>query len=188
MFSRESYKPKTYTLRIFKEAIGIEVFIHQHTTAAGKTVFYATGWNGNRQVKPAFNLSFATEKQREAYVTNFIKQAGENHAFRLERRHAQNVAHDLKVGDILHGSWGCEQTNCEFYQVTEVPSANYVTVRKIAQNSVETGFMSGRNMPIKDSFTGEPLRRKVNRGSVKIDRCIHVAKWDGKPKHSSSYA
>jgi hypothetical protein len=48
-----------------------------------------------------------------------------------------------KVGDILHHSWGYDQTNCDFYQVVEAKKAS-VILKKIGAKTVpgSEGFMS----------------------------------------------
>jgi hypothetical protein len=54
-----------------------------------------------------------------------------------------------KVDDILHHSWGYEQTNCDFYQVVAVKGQS-VSLRKIAHRQVSGGgaAMSAMVMPI----------------------------------------
>ncbi len=65
-----------------------------------------------------------------------------------------------KLGDILHHSWGYDQTNCDFYQVVEVKKAS-VVLRPIYAKPVEgsQSFMSESLMPRKDAF---------------IDSCSHA--------------
>ena len=62
-------------------------------------------------------------------------------------------ANPYKMGDILHHSWGYDQTNCDFYQVVEVKKAS-VVLRPIGAKVVEgsEGFMSCSLMPEKDAF------------------------------------
>jgi len=69
---------------------------------------------------------------------------------RLARTRFQNP---YKVGDVLHHSWGYDQTNCDFYQVVEVKKAS-VVLRKIGAETVpgSEGFMSESIMPTKDAF------------------------------------
>ncbi len=69
---------------------------------------------------------------------------------RLARARFQNP---YKIGDILHHSWGYDQTNCDFYQVVEVKKAS-VILRKIGAKTVpgSEGFMSESLMPEKDAF------------------------------------
>ena len=58
-----------------------------------------------------------------------------------------------KEGDILHHSWGYDQTNCDFYQVVEVKKAS-VVLRKIGAKTVpgSEGFMCESLIPEKDAF------------------------------------
>lgn len=74
----------------------------------------------------------------------------------LKERRAQAKAkfqNPYKVGDILHHSWGYDQTNCDFYQVVEVKKAS-VVLRKIGAKTVpgSEGFMSESLMPEKNAF------------------------------------
>ena len=97
----------------------------------------------------------------------------------------------LKVGAILHGSWGYDQTNCEFYQVTE-SRPHSVTIRRLAAQSVGNpgaSSMSDTLVPLANTFTGEPLRRNVSAwGAVKAHDHCYLSAWDGSPKYSSWYA
>lgn len=69
----------------------------------------------------------------------------------LERRAQVKAAFQMpyKVDDILHHSWGYEQTNCDFYQVVAVKGQS-VSLRKIAHRQVSGGgaAMSAMVMPI----------------------------------------
>ena len=119
-----------------------------------------------------------------------------------------------KVGDILHHSWGYDQTNCDFYQVVEVKKAS-VVLRKIGAQTVpgSEGFMCESLMPVKDAFItkgGQALTKKdhditpdnptiTKRVSfyVKEDETLRYFipvpygwcdLWEGKPEYSSWYA
>jgi len=119
-----------------------------------------------------------------------------------------------KLGDILHHSWGYDQTNCDFYQVVEVKKAS-VVLRPIGAKTVEgsEGFMSCSLMPEKDAFI-----EKGSHALSKFDKPItpdnptilkrvsfYVQEddslryfiptpygwcdlWEGKPEYSSWYA
>jgi hypothetical protein len=118
------------------------------------------------------------------------------------------------VGDILHHSWGYDQTNCDFYQVVEVKAAS-VVLRKISGRTVpgSEGFMSESLMPVKDAFVTEgtqaltkhdhditaenPTITKRVSCYVKDDGTLKYYiptpygwcdLWDGKPEYSSWYA
>ena len=82
-------------------------------------------------------------------------------SFKEQRKQAKQEArkrfqNPYKVGDILHHSWGYDQTNCDFYQVVGVKPAS-VVLRKIGAKTVpgSEGFMSESLMPEKDAFITE---------------------------------
>ncbi len=119
-----------------------------------------------------------------------------------------------KVGDILHHSWGYDQTNCDFYQVVEVKKAS-VVLRKIGTETVpgSEGFMCESLMPKKDAFIEKgtqaltkndyeitpdnpTILKRVsfyvhNDGSLKYFIPTPYGwcdLWDGKPEYHSWYA
>jgi len=95
----------------------------------------------------------------------------------------------IEAGDIFYSSWGYEQTNIDFYQVTKV-SDSMVTLRMIAQDATEHD-MRGTCTPRPGEFIGNPIRRKP-RGNgaealLKIKSYAYAYPWDGKPKNFSTY-
>jgi len=105
----------------------------------------------------------------------------------------QKFQNNFKVGDILNGSWGYEQTNQEWYVVTKVLPKS-VKVRELPIKKEENGFMSYKETPV--NVDGEYAHcgkektvRLVNYGKdVRINPFCNLSKWDGKPKTSSHYA
>lgn len=110
----------------------------------------------------------------------------------------------VKVGDIFEMSWGYDQTNVNFFQVTRMTPKG-VCVREIGSKGVEgsdTGCMSQMTTAVKDSFLtrsqwcgdenketffklkggykGEPMFSVKGRYSATL--------WDGKPTYESWYA
>ena len=61
--------------------------------------------------------------------------------------------HNVKVGDMYEMSWGYDQTNVNYFQVTRT-SAKGVWVREIGSKSVEgsEGFMCQNVVPNPNSF------------------------------------
>lgn len=118
-----------------------------------------------------------------------------------------------KVGDILHHSWGYDQTNCDFFQVIEVKKAS-VVLKKIGAETVpgSEGFMSESLMPRKDYFIVQGYHALTKNGaitpdsptitkrvsfSVNTDGSLRYYipvpygwcdRWDGKPQYHSWYA
>ncbi len=137
-----------------------------------------------------------------------METAGAKERKRQARAQFQNP---YKVGDILHHSWGYDQTNCDFYQVVEVKKAS-VVLRKIGAGTVpgSGGFMSECLMPVKDAFIPQgsqaltkhdkaitpenPTITKRVSFSVKEDGSLRYFipapygwcdLWEGKPEYSS---
>jgi hypothetical protein len=84
----------------------------------------------------------------------------------------------LETGDILVASWGYDQTNVDFYEVTEV-AGKYVTLRKVAAASANSASDAGRCVPQSGQFIGEPMRKLVQFGDrVTVDSSRHARKWN----------
>jgi hypothetical protein len=101
------------------------------------------------------------------------------------RKHFVNP---FNVGDIFTDSWGYDQTNVDFFQVIEKKDRS-VVLRPIGGKMVDSeGSMSGRTVPVKDSFRGEPIAKPVmvRMCAGKPDYYISsshrgtLSKWDGK--------
>jgi hypothetical protein len=140
--------------------------------------------------------------------------------FKEQRKQARLEAkkrfhNPFQVGDIMHHSWGYDQTNADFYQVVESKPAS-VVLKKIASKPVsEAGSsMSCHVMPVKDAFItsgthaltrysehltpeNHTITKKVNfmvtKGDDPLQYFIPVPYgwcelWDGKPCYSSWYA
>ena len=60
---------------------------------------------------------------------------------------------NVNIGDVFKSSWGWEQTNVDFYQVTNL-TAKGVKVREIAGREVDKGMLTGEVTPVKDAFRG----------------------------------
>lgn len=151
----------------------------------------AIGFTGSKAQNPSFNYKFRNVKQMEHHVSDFFKRMGEHSEFIANRRASRNRPHSLKVNDVLYSSWGYDQTNIDFFQVTKIVSDTMVEVREIASDIVQdTGWMQGTKTAKLNAFVSEPMRKKVNPqdNSLKIDKSRYAWVWDGRPKHYSAYA
>jgi hypothetical protein len=144
---------------------------------------------------PAWHYSFRTPEGMQKYINDFLESQKKNLEYKQERKNKRKApalsAVPFKPGDILYDSWGWEQTNVDFYEVVEVRTASTIVLRQIAQNTEETGFMSGHTTPRPGEFIGEPIIKRIQwyegRPYIKSEfGCI--SKWDGRPVHCSWYA
>lgn len=160
VMERSRYVPKDYTLFRKLETLGIEVFVGESN---GK--FYAIGYKG-KSIKPNFHHWFRSIEFRNTFITKFVddtqKSVDSKAALRAERYQARN----LVVGDILYSTWGYEQTNVDYYQVTALVGKSSVEVREIGQLREASGHDTGYSVPVPDQFIGEPIIKRVTRGDV----------------------
>lgn len=181
---------------------GIEVY---YSTKDLKAIFYA----GKSSKKWWFYRFFSLDdmiRRIYASVDNHVKRENEKLYKRAELKKAMQIfkaADYFAPGDIVVNTWGYEQTNVDFYQVTEVLNKK-IRVCKIAGKIVKaTGPMSADVMPVKDSFCDDTDRRNISllslkaqinsKGDVSCRICnpesfYYFRKWDGRPQYCSWYA
>ena len=110
-------------------------------------------WRGS-SAHTIVNCYYGTEERMQVVIDAYIDSAEKRLAAKIERqRNKKNFKPTLKVGDILYTSWGYDQTNVEYYQVTKAKGC-FVTVHEIWQKRVPgtDGHMCCDVMPIKDKF------------------------------------
>lgn len=138
-------------------------------------------WRGE-QGKPFANYLFKDEVAREVYIEREKVAEKQSVEFKQKSKAKYRAAQlqelvTRQVGDILYYSWGYDQTNIDWYQVTGKTESR-IKIRPIASTYVEDSFMSGLEKPVKDKFTGPEELIVPNKFWA----------WDGKEKRSSSYA
>lgn len=88
----------------------------------------------------------------------------------MSNQKANQSTRQLVVGDVLVNSWGYEQTNVDYYQVTSLIGKSSVEIRPIAKDSTETGSMVGVCTPILGRFTNNSMKKRVINGyCVRMD-------------------
>lgn len=114
--------------------------------------------------KTEYYYRVASIEKAEEYIlketTNHYLAIVRKENERLEKAKARTIAKNenpYKVGDILYSSWGYDQTNVEFYQITKVSGLKVYYKEISSKLSSEEGYssMSGTVKPIKDSFINE---------------------------------
>ena len=141
-----------------------------HGTGAAFTIFHYTNAAGapsavafrGKAIKPAFRYRFRSAELRATHCNEWVQAQEAAQARQAARRTERNAPHALVVGDVLMSMWGYEQTNVDYYQVTELHGRSQVTLRQIARRSEATGDMQGDCVPAPGQFIGEPRRCKVD--------------------------
>lgn len=79
---------------------------------------------------------------------------------RKQERKAELVK--VKVGELYYDSWGYDQTNIDFYQITGIRGKTFeiTPIAKKFCGEAPSGGMSDNVMPVKDKFIGEPVWKR----------------------------
>lgn len=107
-----------------------------------------------KSYKKSFYYRFKTVDEMEKYCLDWALETAKRFDKKRELQEKTrniNAADHFSIGEIIYNSWGWEQTNIDFFQITEV-TAKKIRVKQIAQKTEETGFMCGNTSPIKDEF------------------------------------
>jgi len=148
-----------------------------------------------RAIKPTYHVYFSSDEKRNEFVNSKIATYLERKKQKKARRAEQkSLQHTLEVGSILVSSWGYDQTNIDYYQVTKLIGKTMVEVQEIRATVVETHGTYQDVMPVKDlfftpRFEGDTwkigsMRKKVcpRTNSISINSYASAYPWDGKPE------
>jgi hypothetical protein len=187
MLTRDFYIPRESSGRTNIATVTEgDAVVYTYTTANGKVG--AMAFHG-KAAKPDWHFAFTNEEHRTKKVAEFFANRKSWADYKAQGRAERQAPHTLKVGDILVSSWGYDQTNIDFYQVTRVMKSS-VEIRQIKSKSgPEEGFMTAYCTADKDNFCGEPMLKRANStNSVSIASYASASPWDGKPERYSWYA
>jgi hypothetical protein len=166
-FQRDFYIPKG-SAKVSSKSSSAVAYVYER---GGKPC--AVGFFGKAD-KPAFTYSFKDAARRALFVGEWFQkmdscQARKDKQLAERREKMAKPQEQLKVGDVLRCSWGYDQTNIDYFEVTKLVGKRTVEIRKIACESVDTSFMQGQSVPAKGEYLGEPMRKQVSEnGSVRI--------------------
>lgn len=126
-----------------------------------------------KALKPKYYYSYQNEMDAARSIKSYVEYELKNINDRIERREAEkelkkNYKTSLKVGDIMHGSWGYDMTINEFYQITEIKNKT-ITLREVGRQRKAAGMYEDVR-PKANCFIGEPIKR-----------ILQVRFYDGKP-------
>jgi hypothetical protein len=162
----------------------------------GQRALGAIAFHGKAN-KPDWNYTFKTEERRAACIAEFLARRRSHAEYRAKKKTERSAPHPLVIGAILHTSWGYDQTNVEYFEVTRIVGPHTVELRELAQERSETGFMSGKCKPIPGKYlsprydgdeTGVAIVRRARAdGSVRIDSVRNAWLGSGE-RYWSSYA
>lgn len=180
-FTRDFYIPKEGASPVDCTGTDAAVYIYERGGAP-----CAIGFHGKAQ-KPDFHFRYRSAEARDNSVKSYLEGRKSTAEYKAKIREERTAPHTLKLGDILYTSWGYDQTNVDFYEVTRVIGSHSVEITPIAQ-SVATGEggPSEGVVAVPGKYTGAPMMKRANSGnSIRIESYAHATKWDGRPKHQT---
>lgn len=185
---REFYLPREAQGRTnIQEIKKLDSVVYTYETKDGKPG--AMAFHG-KAAKPDWHFGFRTVEQRAAKIDEFFANRQSWMDYQAKNKADRKSPHTLTKGAILYTSWGYDQTNIDFYEVTKVIGSSTVEIREIAGKSgPETGFMTAETTADPGNYIGEPMIKRANAtNSVHIASYASASPWDGKPKRYSWYA
>ena len=164
--TRDFYMPSKELITDTVERNGLVGVVYYYSTKAN---IYAVAFQC-KKAKPTWHYRFKTEDQRETRTEDFFAMLQRSADYKVERKlEKQKQREDAKTAfknsDILVSSWGYEQTNINFYQITEVKGCK-IKIKEICSQVVEgsQGHDCCRVKPVKDMFIqgSEEMVKMVN--------------------------
>ncbi|MBQ2285564.1 MAG: hypothetical protein II244_07865 [Clostridia bacterium] len=127
-----------------------------------------------KSLKPKYYYRFNNEVDAARFIKTRVEYELNNINDRIDKKAAErdlkkNYKTSLKVGDIMHGSWGYDMTINEFYQVVEIKNKT-ITLREVGVERKAAGYYYEDVRPEANCFIGEPIKR-----------ILQVRFYDGKP-------
>jgi hypothetical protein len=156
---RERYIPEGYTQ--FKPEIGDypkNLFACYCDLEKLIAIFYV-----GKQSNPLWHIRF---RDLESMKSKIVKQISnlmslEDMKQKRKEERKEQVA-KVQVGEIYYDSWGYDQTNIDFYQITGVKGKMFeiTPIAKQYCGEAPGGSMSDNVLPVKDKFVGEPIWKR----------------------------
>lgn len=152
---RQSFIPQGYELIAMDERVGFEVY------ASTKEPLVAMGFSGKRS-KPNWHIRFTSEQTKHKKISDSLANLLNHEETKAKRRQARLAEHDVAVGDVFSCSWGWEQTNVEYFEVTALVGKNSCKARKIRQARESTGLDTGECAPLLGHYLDEEKTYRIN--------------------------
>jgi len=150
------YIPEGYSLFYSNAELKIEVWVLPIPSGQ-----YLAQCFVGKAIKPAWFYRVSSEESLKKQVESQVASVIVREKMKAEYKAKRSMPVVVNVGDIFKSSWGFEQTNIDYFEVTKVVSPTMIEVTPIAAAKTETGYLCGQCTPVKGSYYGEPMRKKV---------------------------
>ena len=144
-------------------------------------------------VHARFHSTAERDRHLERWLVRRVATLRERESVRAQRAEDNKQPHRLEVGSVLYTSWGYEQTNVDFYQVTRLVAPRTVEVRQIGSQEAagtSSGDMSEYVLPARDAFLAASAfnARVIGSDAIRVDGRYMAKLHDGRPVYRSWYA
>jgi len=189
--TRSFYQPKDMEKVI--SATGTELYMGTFNIG-GKDNFRAMGFSG-KKAKYDFYINFHSMDSRTDYVNKWEKNILDRKMFMIKRAEEKKQAKyellkNIKIGDLYYSSWGYEQTNVDFYQVTALKGKT-ITFKEIMGKTVEGSTyphgMADERVAVKDAFLDETKYPPVVTRTLKLNSYSWLSPTTETEKHYCSW-
>lgn len=158
---REFFLPKNATKIADKQSDAVAYVYNNSAGQPCAKVFYG------KQSKPVAAYRYRNLAEREKSVTGYFASRRTRCASKAEEQAKRKAfKNPYKVGDVFKTCWGYDQTNVEWFGVVEV-KGQMLIVQQMKTESVDTGYMTGKSVPMAGQFFGEQYRVKAQDGGFK---------------------
>lgn len=163
-----------------------DAVVYTYTDSHGRP--HAQGFAG-RSVRPMWSDRFVSDEARKGAIESFFARTREKRIEAAARRAERKRPHTLSVGGVLVASWGYEQTNVAFYEITRVVGPSTVEARPIKSARTYTAHQQGTCVPLPGRYTGTARRYRARVDNrIRISGFVTALPWDGTPCCWSAYA
>lgn len=150
--TREYFRPD-FKPALVDESLGIEVYIYPSQKPGCTTVKAFAG----KRAKPDMYFYYSSSEKAQKAADDFVTRQREKAATKAAIRSSISV----NVGDIFKSSWGYDQTNVDYYQVTKLIGSKMIEVREIHGIAHDIGDMTRRTVPDINNFINENHSRHL---------------------------
>lgn len=112
-----------------------------------------------RKSKSDFYIRFHNEQQLNTHVNNYLNEK-QKYFDQKQKQKNFNISDFVQVNDVLIAKWGFEQTNNDYYQITNIKGKT-ITLRQIEHDVLyDNDTMTGKTSPVIGKFISEPFNKK----------------------------
>ncbi len=179
---REWYIPKGATKAADKQSSAVAYWVH---TGKERNPYEAMGFHGRAQ-KPDWHFVFKSEAQMTKRIAEHFAAIQARDVAQAKYKTDREKPSQLQLGHVLKASWGYDQTNVDFYEVTKLVGPRTVEVRKISGACIADNGPQTYVVPTIGKYISDPMVKRVSYGDrVTIDDVRTASLWSGTPAYET---